>query len=179
MITNLRLARILVGGACLLTVGTACTSAVSGTPSAAPTTQNSTPTGSDVFAGLDACQLLDQLNAGQGFAPGENKSRRNQCTASKPGFATYGLALDSVQGLSEFDAANAGATSISVNGRDGMQADIPVGGCAVAVGVGVGVGEHARALVLVTMERASEDAHGCPNARAFAEKVEPLLPQAR
>jgi hypothetical protein len=174
---NLRFARIVAGVTCLLAAGSACTSTVPGSPSPAPATQNSTAADADVFAGLEACRLLDQLNAGQGFVPGENRSARNQCTASKPTFATYSLALDPVQGLDDFAATEPGATGISVNGRDGMQADIATGGCAVAVGVG----DHALALVLVlvTMERASEDAQGCPNARAFAEKVEPLLPPTR
>ncbi len=151
-------------------LATACTDTVAGT--AAPAAGATATASADVFAGLNACQLLDQLNAGQGFNPGENKSARNQCTASKPEFITYSLALDSTQGLSGFAVDNTGAREISINGRDALQADIPTGGCAVAVGVG----EHALALVLATMARASEDAQGCPNAQAFAEKVEPLLP---
>ncbi|MDQ0378083.1 hypothetical protein [Amycolatopsis thermophila] len=79
----------------------ACTSTVTGTASpAASASTGTTPTNSDVFAGLNACQVLDQLNAGQGFEPGRNISARNQCNATKPGFGSYALALDSVQGLS-------------------------------------------------------------------------------
>ncbi|MEU0462641.1 DUF3558 family protein [Amycolatopsis sp. NPDC006131] len=170
---NRRSARTIAAVACTLAAGTACTSTVPGSALPVPGPAPSSSSGnSDVFAGLNACQLLDQLNAGQGFNPGENKSARNQCTASKPEFITYSLALDSTQGLSGFAADNNGAREISINGRDALQADIPTGGCAVAVGVG----EHALALVLATMARASEDAQGCPNAQAFAEKVEPLLP---
>ncbi|MDQ0378087.1 DUF3558 domain-containing protein [Amycolatopsis thermophila] len=157
--------------ACLALVATACTSTVAGTASPAPTT--STTKQADVFANLNACRLLDQLNAGQGFNPGENKSNRNQCIATKPEFATYGLVLDSVQGLTEFAVTNAGVVNTSINGRNAMQAGIPTGGCVVAMEVG----EHASALVLVTMSDAGQDAQGCPNAESFAERVEPLLPK--
>ncbi|GAB3576130.1 hypothetical protein GCM10027445_39710 [Amycolatopsis endophytica] len=150
----------------------ACTSTVAGTASPAPGA-SSDPTTSDVFAGLDACRILDQLNAGQGFNPGENKSARNQCVALKSGFASYALALDPVQGLSEFAATNTDPLAISINGRDAMQANTPSGGCAIAIGVG----EHARALVVATMVRFEENAQACPNAKAFAERVEPLLPR--
>ena len=145
---------------------------MTGTAAPAPATSASN---SDVFANLNACQVLDQLNAGQGFEPGWNISVRNQCNATKPGFASYALALDGVQGLSEFATANTGVLDISINGRDAMQANASTGGCAVAVEVS----EHARALVVVTMARASEDAQACPNARTFAERVEPLLPKVR
>ncbi|MFD4251797.1 DUF3558 domain-containing protein [Amycolatopsis thermoflava] len=166
-----RNASVLAGAAACLALSTAgCTSTVSGTPSPAPST--STAPSADVFAGLNACQILDQLNAGQGFNPGENKSARNQCVALKPDFASYALALDSAQGLAEFATTNTGVETISINGRDAMQAVTSTAGCAVAIGVG----EHARALVVVTMVRASEDAQRCPNARALAERVEPLLP---
>ncbi|NIH86170.1 DUF3558 family protein [Amycolatopsis granulosa] len=172
--TRFRFIRTVAGIACVLgTVVTACTSTVSGSPSPAPVVPPiSRPGSSDVFAGLDACRLLDQLNAGQGFNPGENKSRRNQCTASKLDFATYSIALDATQGLREFAATNTGVREISVHARKAMEADISTGGCAVAVEVA----DRALALVLVTMARGSEDAQGCPNARSFAEKLEPLLP---
>nr|WP_243869825.1 DUF3558 domain-containing protein [Amycolatopsis granulosa] len=147
-----------------------CTSTIAGTPSpAAPT---SSPASKDVFAELNACRLLDDLTAGQGFNPGENKSPRNQCVAVKPDFASYALALDPVQGLNEFDTANPGATTIPVNGRRAMQADVTASACAVAVEAG----PHARAVVVVTMVRYSDNAQACPNARAFAEKLEPHLP---
>ncbi|NYI88333.1 hypothetical protein HNR02_001656 [Amycolatopsis endophytica] len=131
--------------------------------------------GADVFAGLNACQVVEQLTTGQGFGPGENISRRNECDATKDDFATYGLALDPVQGLTEFAAANDGEVSLSVNERNALQANIPTGGCAIAMEVG----DHARAMVTVSMARYSQDSEACPNARAFAEKVEPLLPQSR
>ncbi|MDQ0378085.1 DUF3558 domain-containing protein [Amycolatopsis thermophila] len=168
-----RTAGAFAGIACIASLLTGCTSMVTGTASPATTTNATTE--ADAFAGLKACQLLEQLNAGQGFNPGENKTRRNECGALKPGFASYSLVLDPVQGLEEFAATNTGVVNTSINGRDAMQADIPTGGCAVAIKVA----EHARAMALVTMVRASEDAQACPNARALAERVEPLLPKTR
>ncbi|MFD4193873.1 DUF3558 domain-containing protein [Amycolatopsis thermoflava] len=169
MITKNRISRAVTAVALSALATTACTTTVTGTASPGPTTA---PTSSDVFAGLNACQLLDQVNAGQGFNPGENKSARNQCVALKSGFASYALALDSVQGLSEFASTNSGVVETSINGRSAMQANTSTSGCAVAIGVG----EHARALVVVTMVRFEDNAQACPNARALAEKVEPLLP---
>jgi len=65
--------------------------------------------------------VLEQLTAGEGFGPGENISRRNECDALKPGFGTYGLALDPVQGLTEFAAANKSVATTTVNGRKAMR----------------------------------------------------------
>ncbi|MDQ0378084.1 DUF3558 domain-containing protein [Amycolatopsis thermophila] len=65
--------------------------------------------------------------------------------------------------------------NISINGREAMQANTSTGGCAVAVEVT----EHARALVVATMSDAGQDAQACPNARTFAERLEPMLPKIR
>ncbi|NIH84659.1 DUF3558 domain-containing protein [Amycolatopsis granulosa] len=128
-----------------------------------------------MFATLNACQVLDRLNAGQGYAPGENKTRRNECTATKPGAATDSLALDPVQGLNEFAQRNVAAVQTSINGRRAMQAAMPLGGCAIAVEVG----EHARALVLMTLATGPRDPQACVDAQALAERLEPLLPKVR
>ena len=166
--------RAAVALACLAMTATACTDTVAGTASPASDVTPSS-TNADVFAGLNACQLVEQLTSGQGFGPGENISRRNECDATKFDFATYGLALDPVQGLTEFAAANDSVVNLSINGRNAMQANIPTGGCAIAIQVT----EHARAMVTVSMSRYSQEAEACPNAKTFAEKVEPLLPKAQ
>ncbi|WP_027931623.1 DUF3558 domain-containing protein [Amycolatopsis thermoflava] len=162
----------LVSGACLLLAAGACNSTVAGTASPAPTSVNP---GADVFAGLNACQVLERLTAGEGFGPGENISRRNECDVLKPEFGTYGLALDPVQGLDEFASSNSGVVTLTINGRDAMQANFGAAGCAVAVEVA----EHARAMVTVSMARTSEGAQACPNAVTFAEELEPLLPKVQ
>ncbi|MDQ0376345.1 DUF3558 family protein [Amycolatopsis thermophila] len=172
MTINARLRQALVVAALGATVS-ACTATVAGTASPAPET--SPMSSADVFAGMNACQVLDQLNAGQGYEPGENKSRRNECDATKPGVMGNGLALDPVQGLREFAATNKDVVDLTINGRRAMQADIPTGGCAIAVEVG----EHARALVLMTLATGPRDPQACVDAQALAEKLEPLLPKVR
>ncbi|MDQ0378086.1 DUF3558 domain-containing protein [Amycolatopsis thermophila] len=168
-----RTAGAFAGIACIASLLTGCTSTVAGTASPATTTKATTEV--DAFAGLNACQLLDQLTAGQGFNAGENKSARNQCVALKSGFATLALAFDSTQGLSEFAVTNTGVVNSSINGRDAMQANTSASGCAIAIGIG----EHARALVVATMVRFEDNAQACPTAKAFAERVEPILPRTR
>ncbi|MDQ0378081.1 DUF3558 domain-containing protein [Amycolatopsis thermophila] len=174
MKTHLRIARAFVGFASLALTVSACATTVTGTASPAPVTSSSSPS-ADVFANLNACRLIDQLNAGQGFNPGENKSARNQCVAVKPSFGSYALAWDSAQGLSDFARTNNGVVNISINGRAAMQADTGLGGCAVAIGVS----EHARALVIATLPNVADQAQLCSSARAFAERVEPLLPKVQ
>lgn len=169
-----RIVQYAAGVTILALSATACTSTVAGTASPASTTSPSSSS-ADVFTGINACQVLDQLNAGQGFNPGENKSARNQCVALKSGFATLALAFDSTQGLSEFAVTNTGVVNTSINGRDAMQANTSASGCAIAIGIG----EHARALVVATMVRFEDNAQACPTAKAFAERVEPLLPGTR
>ena len=160
--------------ACATLAVAGCTKTISGTASPAPNVSTPTSAGTDVFAGMNACQVLGQLVAGQGFEPGENKTRRNECGVTKIEFGTYGLSLDPVQGLAEFAAADPGATETTVNGRAAMQAIWEVGhGCAVAVEVT----EHARAVVDVVRSRVSEADKSCSDAHALAEKLEPLLPK--
>ncbi|WP_208401527.1 DUF3558 domain-containing protein [Amycolatopsis viridis] len=165
------LARVTTGIACLALAATACTSTVAGTASPAPASAGTA--NADVFAGLNACVVLDQLVQGEGFSPGENKSRRNECGATKPGVSTYGLALDPVQGLREFTETNDSVVRTSVNGRDALQAPIRLGGCAIVVEVG----EHARAMVQVALATGPRDPQACVDAHALAEKLEPLLPK--
>ncbi|MDQ0376347.1 DUF3558 domain-containing protein [Amycolatopsis thermophila] len=176
MTFNVRIVQAVAGFACLAVAATACTSRVAGTASPAPSAGPSpSATYADVFAGLNACQVLDQLTAGQGFNPGENKSRRNECGATKPDFGAYGLALDPVQGLREFAETTEGVVETSVNGRAALQAPIPLGGCAIVIEVG----EHARAMVQVSLISGPRDPQACVDAQALAEKLEPLLPKVR
>ncbi|AIJ20885.1 hypothetical protein [Amycolatopsis methanolica] len=126
-----------------------------------------------MFAGLNACQILDQLNEGQGFRPGRNISKRNECTATKMEYGARGLALDPVQGLQEFVAANPGATETTVNGRKALQARVSAGGCSTAIEIG----PHARVLADVVMAMPGDDDRACSESQALAERVEPLLPK--
>ncbi|WP_431903507.1 DUF3558 family protein [Amycolatopsis thermoflava] len=173
MSVKFRVALGLAGVACSALAAVGCTSTVTGT--ATPASSAPATSSADVFAGLNACQVLDQLYAGEGFNPGENKTRRNECGILKPEFGSYGLALDPSQGLSEFAEANTGVQTTSINGRNAMQAPILGGGCAIAIEVT----QHARALVTVNMSSTTDDPQACPNARTLAERVEPLLPKVR
>ncbi|GAB3570267.1 hypothetical protein GCM10027445_23480 [Amycolatopsis endophytica] len=170
MTINVRIVQVAAAMAALTMAMTACTTTVSGTASPAPASS----TGSaDVFANLNACRVLEQLTAGQGFGPGENISRRNECDVLKHEFGTYGLALDPVQGLREYAETTEGVVETSVNGRAALQAPIPLGGCAIVIEVG----EHARAMVQVSLISGPHDPQACVDAQALAEKLEPLLPR--
>lgn len=126
-----------------------------------------------MFAGLNACELLDRLNEGQGFRPGRNISKRNECTATKMEYGANGLALDPAQGLQEFQAENPGATETTVNGRKALQAKGTSGACSTAIEIG----PQARVLADVVMASAHDDDKACPESQALAERVEPLLPK--
>lgn len=157
---------------------TGCSSTTDGNPSpstdsAAPST-TSTADG-NVFGTLNACRVLDQLLAGQGFDPGDNESTRNECDASKLDFGTYSVALDPTQGLADFAASNPGATQTTINGRNAMQAQPTPTMCVYALEVG----QKARALAMATMAYTTDDAQACPNAQQLAERLEPLLPKGR
>ncbi|UQS23465.1 DUF3558 domain-containing protein [Amycolatopsis thermalba] len=172
MTVNVRIVQAAAAMVCLAAATTGCTTTVAGTASPAP---SSSTANSDVFAGLNACRVLEQLTAGQGFGPGENISRRNECDVLKHEFGTYGLALDPVQGLREFAETSDGVVETSVNGRKALQAPIPLGGCAIVIEVG----EHARAMVQVSLISGPRDPQACVDAQALAEKLEPLLPKVR
>ncbi|MDQ0377247.1 DUF3558 domain-containing protein [Amycolatopsis thermophila] len=157
---------------CAAIAATGCTSTVSGTPAPA---MSGTPTSADAgdpFAGMVACRVLDQLNAGQGFNPGDNISRRNECTATKPGLGSDGLALDPVQGLAAFKQINPESIDIRVNGRKALQEQNPLG-CTIAFEVS----DHARVLAQMAMSQPERNAEACPLAHDLAERVEALLPR--
>ncbi|MFD4196157.1 DUF3558 domain-containing protein [Amycolatopsis thermoflava] len=122
---------------------------------------------------MNACAILDQLNAGQGFGPGRNISKRNECTATKSEYGANGLALDPVQGLQEFLETDPGATETSVNGRKALEAKGSSGSCTVAIEIG----PHARVLADVVMASPDDDHRACSEAQALAARVEPLLPK--
>lgn len=151
----------------------ACSTTTMGhaSPSTASATTSTTP--ANPFGTMQACQILDQLLAGQGFEPGSNKSARNQCIASKLYFGTYAVVLDPEQGLDEFSTQNPGAVSTQINGRNAMRDEPVPGMCAFALEVS----RSARALVVATMPDPKDRAQACPNAKQLAERLEPLLPK--
>src|SRR5690242_11373883 len=59
-----------------------CSNTTPGTASpstGASGTSTTSTANANVFSALNACQVLDHLLTGQGFDPGENISRRNEC----------------------------------------------------------------------------------------------------
>ncbi|WP_235716329.1 DUF3558 domain-containing protein [Amycolatopsis sp. ATCC 39116] len=166
--SGLAAAAITILGAVLV----GCTSTVHGTPSPATSGIPTSANANDPFAGLVACQVLDQLNAGQGFNPGDNISHRNECTATKPGLGSNGLALDPVQGLAEFRETDPDATETTVNGRKALEVQNALG-CTVAFEVS----EHARVLAQMAMSQPENNSQACPLARDLAARVEALLPK--
>nr|WP_243869635.1 DUF3558 domain-containing protein [Amycolatopsis granulosa] len=150
-----------------------CTATVPGTASPAASSTPASANNGDPFSGMVACQVLDQLNAGQGYNPGDNISHRNECTATKPGLGSNGIALDPLQGLAEFKEVNPEATATTVNSRRALEVFHKVGGCAIAFEVG----EHARVLINVAMAMPERNAEACPLAHDLASRAEPLLPK--
>lgn len=153
---------------CYTTMAGSASKPTEPTPTGTTGTVNSNP-----FGTLKACQVLDQLLAGQGFAPGDNQNARNECTTSKIDFGAYSIALDPTRDLTDFEATNAGTTQTVVNGRNAMQAKPTRGMCVYALEVG----QNARALVLANMADPRQGAQSCPSAKQLAEKLEPLLPK--
>jgi len=172
--STVNLAAMLVTAAALAVTGCSSTTPGNASPStgAASTSTTSTASG-NVFGSLNACKVLDQLLAGQGFHPGENESRRNQCTTSKLNFGAYTIGLDSDQGLDDFSSSNTGATKTSINGRNAMQAEPSPGMCVYDLEVG----PKAQAMVIANMASSTANAQACPSAKQLAEKLEPLLPK--
>ncbi|GAB3564110.1 DUF3558 family protein [Amycolatopsis endophytica] len=158
--------------ACLTISAAACTSTVSGAPTPATSGVPTSTSTSDPFAGMVACQVLDELNSAQGFKPGDNISHRNECTATKSGLGSNGLALDPAQGLAAFKEVNPASVDTDVNGRRALQEQNPLG-CTIAFEVG----EHARVLAQMAMSMPERNAEACPLAHDLAERVEALLPE--
>ncbi|GAB3584892.1 hypothetical protein GCM10027445_61670 [Amycolatopsis endophytica] len=147
-----------------------CASTVNGSPS--PDPQAAAPSGSADLGALDACTILNQLLTGQGFDPGERKTVRNECVATKIDSGARGIALDPAQGLAEYPAQVPGAVPVEVNGRKALQG-APTGdsSCEVALAVG----ENARALVTAVISGTAH-AQVCAAAQELAADLEPLLP---
>lgn len=163
---------------------TACTSTVGG--QANPSSTDSTPSTSTAadpanpFAGVDACTILDQALAGQGFPPGVPAvaAAEHSCRTSKPTSGdTPGIDLGLVlqaggnyrDNVNNPDKASDG----KVNGRPAIEEQEPLrakGQCAIRFQV-----RDSRALFSLTF--GSDTAAACKKIEELAPKVEPLLPK--
>ncbi|OXM74644.1 MULTISPECIES: DUF3558 domain-containing protein [Amycolatopsis] len=151
--------------AVVVTTGlTACSTTVSGRPTPAPRTTSEAPTPLDA---LNACTLLDQLLAGQGFTPGQRIGVRNECGATKPGYGSVSIALDP-------ERADPPGTPFDVNGRKALIGQFTGPGTCEVVLV---VTEHARASATVVLLSGDLQDEACAAAEDLATSLEPLLPR--
>ncbi len=166
----------------LTLVVSACDSKVGGTPQAADTPSSSTssaaPTGtssSDPFAGLNPCDVVDQVMAGEGFpaaAPG-TVDRERSCASNKPGDATIGVALQDNAGYDQ-SIPNPSRTSRGhVGQRNAIIEREPIGAAGQCV-ITMEVKPNSRALVSLSGNSTTDQA--CERVTAIAVKVEKLLP---
>ncbi|UQS22615.1 hypothetical protein L1857_07170 [Amycolatopsis thermalba] len=169
---------LLAGSGAVLLAMAGCSETVAGMPSPAEEVSASPSARSpeEALADMDACTVLGQLLEGEGFAPGERKTARNECHASKPDYGTYSLALDPVQGLSEYSRQVPGSAPATVNGREARQGE-PFGAGQGMCDFALKVGAHGRAVATATMLRAEQRARACDAARELAAELEPLLPK--
>ncbi|WP_216215576.1 DUF3558 domain-containing protein [Amycolatopsis aidingensis] len=168
----------LAAAATLLVALGGCSQEEQGSPQPVEPTNNATsaPTNQpgDALASMDACTVLEELLAGQGFGPLESKTARNECGATKIRYGGVGLALAPTQNLAEFAATTPGATSFQINGRDAMEGEGQAGSCLVAMAVG----EKAR--VMTSMNAVgSSGIDECAEARKYAKQLEPMLPKVQ
>ncbi|RZQ60741.1 DUF3558 family protein [Amycolatopsis suaedae] len=154
-----------------------CSDTQAGTPRATGISATTPPSSSssppDVFNGMNACDVLNQLLASQSFEPGKNISQRNECVASKIRYGSASIALDPAQGLAEFRKTDPNASELTINGRPALEAVESFGGCAIALEVS----STARAVAGIALEDPRNDS--CPDSRRLAEKLEPLLPKVQ
>jgi len=151
----------------------ACSSTVSGTPLPAPTVSPTHATAEDGLRSLEACAVLNQLLAGQGFDPGERKTVRNECVATKLEYGALGIALDPQQSLGDLTGQLPESSHFDINGRNAVIGQPSgEGSCEV----GLEVGQRARAVVIASISREDLRDQVCPAAQELATKLEPLLP---
>jgi hypothetical protein len=125
-----------------------------------------------VFSGLVACDLLDELLSGKGYNPGENKSTRNECTTVKSGFGAYSITLTPNQGLEQLRNNYPDAEDIEIQGRPALRA-VKDEICTVSMKVS----KDARATVYASYIVSKKSP--CPMAEELAKELEPKLPDVQ
>ncbi|WP_216215575.1 DUF3558 domain-containing protein [Amycolatopsis aidingensis] len=127
-----------------------------------------------IFDTMNACTMLDDILSGQGFKPGENKTARNECHASKTQYGAVAIALDPVQGMAEFRKTDPSAVETQINGRPALRSYRPADACDIAMKVA----ENARAIIGTTITQGyGRDA--CAEAKKYAKQLEPMLPKVQ
>lgn len=173
--------RRLAGMAALATAAMvlpACTEESAGTPASAPAGhQGPSATPANVFAGLEACDLLRPITNAQGFEPPqpEDYESENGCGAEKPRYGGVSLYLVDKAGIADVKPTTRGGhlTDTQIGGRDARQlaGDGDEGACYIAISVT----NTARATVGEVIGGTTQQA--CQDTRAIAEQVAPKLPR--
>lgn len=175
--------RTVLASLATLSLLTACSSTVGGTPSAVntPPASSSTPTsstaGSDPFASLSPCTLLNEGLKDEGYPPATPNSGdpKHSCSFDKPPFGSVGLSLQANRGLEEnIDDPSKGRTG-DVNGRTAIEVRERLrskGACEIFMKVG----PNSRAILGVNLV-SRDTAEACTYAGQAATKIEPLLPK--
>jgi hypothetical protein len=168
--------------ATLALVASACDSKVGGTPQAAdtPTNQASTPAPSsgnsdNPFADMNACTVVDQVMAGQGFPPAQPSAadRFRSCASNKPGDANVGVALQDNAGYDQSIPDPSKTSRGHVGPRNAIIERDPIGAAGQCV-ITIEVKPNSRVLVSLSGNSPTEQA--CERVTAIAVKVEKLLP---
>lgn len=156
-----------------------CSTEKPGTPRPAPSSpQASAPsTGNeDVFAGLDACELLREATASLGYEEykPETLESDNGCRAKKSGYGNVGSYLVDNEGIDGVATSQGTKTTTQIGGRDAVQlsGDAGRGSCYV----GIAVTKTTRVSVGVTLSDGTNE-QACTDTKAIAEQLAPKLPQ--
>lgn len=175
--------RTVLASLATLSLLTACSSTVGGNPSAvsSPPASSSSPTsstaGSDPFASLSPCTLLDEALKDEGYPPATPNSAdpKHACSFNKPPYGSVGLVLQAGRSYDQDIGNPSGAQTGDVNGRPAIQIPENIGAkgnCDIHLKVGT----TSRAIVVITLVSRNTD-EACTYANQVTTKIEPLLPK--
>jgi len=174
--------RTVLASLATLSLLTACSSPVGGNPSAissppASSSSTSSSAGSDPFASLSPCTLLDQALKDEGYpaAAPNSGDPRHACEVSKPVYGGVGLQLQAGRNYKENIGDPSKGRTGDVNGRPAVQVKERLGSkgdCEIFLDVS----PNSRAIVLASLVNRNTD-EACIYAGQEATKIEPLLPK--
>ncbi|SNR68764.1 Protein of unknown function [Haloechinothrix alba] len=178
-----RFAQLFVGATAFVLL-VACAQSSDGNPSAEPAgdenREQNRPSEPDkaaeVFAGVESCDLLDDVLRGEDFPPGEESTAggENACQSSKSEFAAVGLNLQSDYAYDELSYAPEKIFPGDVNDRPANQVREAIG-AEGSCDVSLHVEPNSRAIVSVSLRESDTD-EACAFVEELAERLEPMLP---
>lgn len=158
-----------------------CTNESNGNPTPATSSpsnsqQATSPSGTDVFGDLKACDLLEPITTAKGFdaAAPETYESDNGCGASKPRYGTVAAYLVPNGGIAGMKPDGGQLMPTKIGNHQAVE--IPGSGGKGACSIGISVTENARATVTLVRSNSTNE-QSCTDARAIAEQIEPKLPQ--